>query len=93
MKDFSINTIILKNIIEYQYSSDDEWWDVLQLSHANDIQELVNISNELYKCNFINFSNHTDYIKYTKIINQAKRIFKQYGYPLQMWTSFCSENL
>ena len=47
MKYLSINFIIFKNIIEYQYSSDDEWWDVLQLAHANDIQELVNISNEL----------------------------------------------
>jgi hypothetical protein len=90
MSDYSINTIIFKNIIEYQYSASDEWWDALQLSHANDIQELVDISNILYKCKFINFENYDDFNNYTEILKKAKIIFNQYGYPIHMWTSFYS---
>lgn len=93
MKIHSLNTILFKNIIEYQYSASDEWWDVLQIAHANDMQELIDISNELYKCKSMNFSNHIIYIKYTKILNKAKIIFNQYGYPIHMWTSFYSTDL
>ena len=89
MKDYSINTIIFKNIIEYQYSASDEWWDVLQMSHANDMQELVNMSNKLYKCKIIsNVANLDDFNETIKVVNDAKIIFNQYGYPIHMWTSF-----
>ena len=85
MKDNSINTIIFKNIIEYQYSASDEWWDALQISHANDMQELVESSNKLYKCKMMNLDDLNENIK---VVNDAKIIFNQYGYPIHMWTSF-----
>ena len=91
MKDYSINTIIFKNIIEYQYSASDEWWDALQISHANDMQELVDMSNKLYKCKMIDRNNNIDNLTDNiKVVNDAKIIFNQYGYSIHMWTSFCS---
>jgi hypothetical protein len=84
--------IIFKNIIEYQYSYSEEWYDILKLSHANDMQELTNISNELYKYQYMNFSNVQVYNNYQIILNKAIKIFNQYGYNINMWTSFCTIN-
>ena len=88
MKVYSINTIIFKNIMEYQYSESDELWDIMQISHAYDMQELVDISNEIYKCQSMNFTNFYIFNEYQKIINKANIIFNQYGYPIHMWTTF-----
>lgn len=88
--NYSLNMIIFKNIIEYQYSYSEEWYDVLKLSHANDMQELTNISNELYKYQFMNFSNIQVFNNYQIILNKAIKIFDQYGYNIHMWKSFCT---
>ena len=90
MKVYSINNIIFKNIIEYQYSASDEWWDALQISHANDTRELIDISNKLYKYKIMDFQNINENIK---VVNDAKIIFNQYGYPIDMWTSFYTMKL
>ena len=90
--NYSLNMIIFKNIIEYQYSYSEEWYDILKLSHANDMQELTNISNELYKYQYMNFSNVQVYNNYQIILNKAIKIFNQYGYNINMWTSFCTIN-
>jgi hypothetical protein len=88
MQVYSINTIIFKNIIEYQYSESDELWNIMQISHAYDMQELVDISNEIYKCQSMNFTNVYILNEYKKIMNKANIIFNQYGYPIHTWTSF-----
>lgn len=86
--DLSINIIVFKHIIEYQYSESEALWEALQISHAYDINELINISNELYKFQHMNLSNNIIYTNYHKTLNKAKIIFKQYGYPLEMWLTF-----
>jgi len=88
----SLNMIIFKNIFDYQYSYSEEWYDVLKLSHANDMQELIDISNELEKYQYIDISHHKVFFKYQIILNNAVKIFDQYGYNINTWKLFCTIN-
>lgn len=81
MKIYSINTIIMKNIFKYQYSEFDALLDAIKIAHANDMLELVNISKKLYECQITESNN-------INIINKAIKIFDQYGYPIEMWSTF-----
>jgi hypothetical protein len=88
----SLNMIIFKNIFDYQYSYSEEWYDVLKLSHANDMQELIDISNELEKYQYIDISHHKVFFKYQLIRHNAVKIFDQYGYNINTWKLFCTIN-
>lgn len=72
MKVYSINTMIIKNIFEYQYSAFDALLDAIEISHANDMLELVNISKKIYECQITESYD-------INITNKAIKIFDQYG--------------
>ena len=83
--DLSINIIILKKAFEYQYSEFDAMIDAVQLSHANDMQELKDASKELYDLIHKEPQNVDENIKAVK---RLKPIFDQYRYPINTWTWF-----
>ena len=87
--DLSINIIIFKNIFEYQYSEFDKMMDAMQLSHANDMKELIDASKELYELIRKEPQNVDENIKAVK---RLKPIFEQYRYPINTWLWFYSAN-
>lgn len=83
--DLSITIIIFKKVFEYQYSEFDAMWDAVQLSHKNDMKELIDASKELYELVHKEPQNVDENIKAVK---RLKPIFKQYNYPINMWVWF-----